>query len=154
MMEIRLAKSEEMDAIYKMGCDAWSDGASKQAYLDACRASKKYAAGKWYVLSDGARLISSLIVYESGFGIPPDYCGIGSIATDPQMRRKGYANKLIAEICSILRGRCKGIYLHSDINPLFYERLGFSVVADGRAKCILLRFSDSEELPAEIPTYF
>jgi hypothetical protein len=41
-----------------------------------------------------------------------------------------------------------------DINPLFYERLGFSVVADGRAKSMLLRFSDSEELPAEIPTYF
>jgi Predicted acetyltransferase involved in intracellular survival and related acetyltransferases len=153
-MEIRLAKSEEMDAIYMMGYDTWSDDASEQPYLEACRASKKHAIGKWYVLSDGEKLISSLIVYEFGFGMPPGYCGIGSIATDPQMRRKGYANKLIAEVCSILRGRCKGIYLHADINSLFYERLGFSVAADGSAKCMMLRFSDSEQLPAEIPAYF
>lgn len=154
-MEIRAAKTEELDAIYMMGYDAWSDGVSKKDYLDECRTSKKYKAGKWYVLLDGEELISSLAVYSSGFGIPQRYCGIGSAATKPQKRSCGYACKLLIAVCKILqREGFNGVYLHSDIESSFYERLGFTVVAESASKCMALPFSQLERLPEEIPSYF
>lgn len=154
-MEIRLGRVEELDPIYMMGYDAWSDGLSKQAYLDECRASEKYKAGKWYVLADDERLISSLVVYSAVFGLPPDYCGIGSVSTEPQMRNNGHAYKLLLAVCKRLRIEgSKGVYLHADVDSSFYERLGFVVIAENKAKCMVLPFTQLEELPAEVPSYF
>lgn len=154
-MDIRLATTAELDAIYMMGHDVWSDGASTQAYLDGCRTSPKYKTGKWYVLLDEKRLVGSLAVYSSGFGLPPGYSGIASVATDPQMRGNGYASKLVTAVCETLQSEgAKGVYLHSDIGPSFYESLGFILVSESNSKCMVRQFSHLETLPAQIPSYF
>jgi predicted N-acetyltransferase YhbS len=154
-MEFRLAATEELNAIYMMGHDVWSDGASTQAYLDGCRASPKYKTGTWYVLHDKEKLVASLAVYTSEFGLQPGYCGIASVATDPQKRGNGYASKLVTAVCETLQSEgAKGVYLHSDIGPSFYESLGFILVSANNSKCMVRQFSHLEPLPAEIPSYF
>lgn len=44
------ALKENMDAVYMMGFDVWSDGTAMDVYLQECRSSEKYKKGTWYVL--------------------------------------------------------------------------------------------------------
>jgi predicted acetyltransferase len=122
-VELRRAHFEELDQIYNMGMDAWSDGASRDQYLKDCLNSSKYKAGKWFVLSDSSNLLSSLIVYDFGSKV----FGIGSIATPREVRRRGYASTLIRLVISdIERNHAEAaIFLYSDIQPEFYEKFGF-----------------------------
>jgi predicted N-acetyltransferase YhbS len=154
-MYVRLAEIHEMDFVYMMGYDVWSEGLSAQSYLDECRASDKYKMGRWYVLAEGESLHSSLVVYPSVFGIPLGYCGIGSVATEVHKRNMGYAHQLLDAVCTILKLEgAKGVYLHSDIDASFYERLGFRVLSVQKATCMVRSFCSSSPLPKEIPIYF
>lgn len=58
---VREAQDNEMDQIYLMGFDAWSEGSSKDEYLEKCRNSQKYKKGTWHVLSNSKDLLSSMI---------------------------------------------------------------------------------------------
>jgi ribosomal protein S18 acetylase RimI-like enzyme len=122
-VEVRQARPEEHDEIYRMGFDAWGDGRPLEAYLDGCRRSLKYRKGRWYVLADPrGRLRSSLIRYELADGI----CGIGSIATPPSFRGQGHASRLVA--LALEKFAAEGFpaaFLFSDIGASFYERFGF-----------------------------
>lgn len=105
-----------------MGFDAWAEGKDFDAYLAECAASPKYARGRWLVLSEGAELVSSLIVYDLG----GDAAGLGSIATAPERRGKGYASRLVGQAAEVIEAVGKSrIFLFCDIEPGFYERLGF-----------------------------
>ena len=118
----RPARPEEMDEVYLMGYDAWGAGDGADAYLAACAASPKYATGRWLVLEDGGILLSSLIVYDLG----GPAAGLGSIATAPERRGHGHASRLTAAAAGAIEGAGKSrIFLFSDIEPAFYERLGF-----------------------------
>jgi len=122
-MIIRKANTEEFDEIYMMGFAEWSSGASEIDYLNDCRNSAKYASGTWFVLSEGSKLLSSLIVYE----LAENNFGIGSISTAPQNQKHGYASKLITGVVSDiekLHADCL-IFLYSDINAEFYEKFKF-----------------------------
>jgi ribosomal protein S18 acetylase RimI-like enzyme len=119
---VRAAKASELDAVYRMGYDAWGDSRPLADYLRDCAASPKYRRGVWHVLDGGTRLLSALIVYELG----PGAAGIGSLATPPEERRRGRASALIAGVLKLLDARGVGaVYLYSDIAPRFYERFGF-----------------------------
>jgi predicted acetyltransferase len=119
---IRLAERKDLDAIYRMGYDAWGDAKPLAEYLEECAASKKYSSGTWYVLEEAERVLSSLIVYrltETAFGI-------GSIATRSDVRRRGRAAELIAGVLKILDDQTsEAVYLHSEIGAVYYERFGF-----------------------------
>lgn len=106
-----------------MGFDVWAEGSSREDYLEGCRASAKYKKGTWFVLSDGSRLLSSLIVYDFG----NQKFGIGSIATPPDFRKRGYASESIQSAISYLEDKVGALtlYLYSDIEPDFYEKFGF-----------------------------
>jgi predicted N-acetyltransferase YhbS len=154
-MKIRKALDEELAIIYLMGFDVWADGGSEADYLKKCRESKKYKAGIWYVLANESGVVSSLIVYTSIFGVPENYCGIGSVATNPQQRNKGYSSHLITGVCASLKDSgCSGVYLHSDIDISFYERLGFIQASSESSKCLVRTFDKLKIIPNEIPTYF
>ena len=70
---IRKAMPEDLDSIYLMGIDVWSDGSTEKEYLSECRSSPKYKKGEWFVLVDSQdNPISSLITYmlaENTIGI-------------------------------------------------------------------------------------
>ncbi|EPO7472538.1 GNAT family N-acetyltransferase, partial [Vibrio cholerae] len=94
-MFLRKAELFELDTIYSMGFDVWNGGLSFQEYLVNCQNSKKYQAGTWYVLVDGERIVSSLIVYSGLFGLQEGCFGIGSLVATPELRHRGYGSKLV-----------------------------------------------------------
>ena len=156
---MRDAYLNELDQVYLMGEDVWSEGASTSEYLMGCRASSKYKQGQFKILTDGQRLLSSLIVYD----LSDDRLGIGSIATPVQQRKKGYASQLILLVMeqAILEGKLD-IFLFSDIGAAFYEKLGFSILPDHHQKyddsiCMLRTERAWDEwlaLGLEVPKYF
>ncbi|MFY2507378.1 GNAT family N-acetyltransferase [Vibrio pectenicida] len=152
-MKLRKATIDELDSIYAMGFDVWGDGLPFQEYLSHCRQSKKYQSGIWYVLTEQETVISSLIVYQDMFNLKQDCFGIGSVATSPSHRQKGYASKLINLVKAKLfeEQHCKTLYLHSDINHKFYKKLGFTRILD--SNCMLCS-NDESLFSSPIPYYF
>lgn len=116
------AISSEFEQIYMMGFDVWADGLEAD-YLNECKISPKYKKGTWYVLKENDQLVSSLIVYNLGENI----FGIGSIATAKDLRKKGYASKLITDVINQIETDSEKvtIFLYSDIDSKFYERFKF-----------------------------
>jgi len=154
-MEIRKPREEEYKSIYRMGFYAWSDGKSLEEYIEKCTESKKYKSGTWYVLANENILVSSLIVYESVFKIPKGFCGIGTVATAIEHRNKGFSTHLINGVCENLKAQgFSGVYLHTDIGPAFYERLGFFRASVDSQDCMLRLFSEFKSQENEIPDYF
>lgn len=124
-MDFRLAGPADLEQIFMMGFDVWSEGADQETYLATCRSSPKYARGQWYVLDQEQAPVSALIVYS----IDEEHSvfGLGSIATRVPSRKQGYARKLIAAVMAHI---CEAspeakFFLYSDIAPEFYARLGF-----------------------------
>ncbi len=117
----RPAKPEEMDTIFMMGFDVWSEGTTAQQYLKECQSSEKYKRGKWFVLENSKNQpVCSLITYS----FDNEKIGIGSIATQPDFRGKGLASLLVKKFLDSASSK-QMIFLYSDISPKLYERLGF-----------------------------
>ncbi|KXO13233.1 putative acetyltransferase [Moritella sp. JT01] len=152
-MHLREVKARELDVIYAMGFDTWNDGLSFEEYLAGCRSSEKYRAGTWYVLMENDQIVSSLIVYSGMFGLKDDCFGVGSIATPPSLRGKGYASHMITLVTKELLANhnCKAVFLHSDIDHKFYSKLGF-VCIEG-SDCMFSSNAPSG-LHGSIPAYF
>lgn len=122
---IRKPTDHEMETVFLMGYDAWSNGERHDAYLKACRLTPKYRTGEWWVLEDrDGFLASSLLLHRFSDG-----AGIGSIATEPVRRRKGMAASLIRGVlCALDREGVERVYLYSDIEPKYYEQFGFKAL--------------------------
>ena len=152
-MHVRKAELDELDTIYTMGFDVWGDGLTLDDYLIGCRNSEKYLSGTWYVLVKKDRVVSSLIVYSDMFGLAKGCFGIGSVATPQELRYQGYASELINLVKTELFARhtCKALYLHSDIEHQFYNRLGFVGIVG--SDCMYIS-NDSSEFDGRLPDYF
>lgn len=160
---IRPATAKDLDAVYLMGYDAWGDGKPVEEYLASCRASRKYQSGTWYVLEEGGKLYSSLIVYRLDRENETAQ-GIGSLATPRAERRAGYATMLLAGILAVLDQTATTIYLHSEIKTDFYERHGFRRVPEAfqrnsgsvcMIRCSDARFAELMSSPVyRAPDYF
>jgi N-acetylglutamate synthase-like GNAT family acetyltransferase len=158
------ASAADFDEIYMMGYDVWAEGASVDAYLADCRNSPKYKKGSWYKLvSESGDMLASMIVYPLDQIGGRSVCGFGSVATPQAQRRKGYAHKML----DLANKNCQdydAIFLYSDINPEYYERLGFAVLPDTLQSCtdsVCMVKTQDESLsvallqdPAALPTYF
>lgn len=147
-----------MDAVYMMGFDRWSGDSDKGQYFLGCRSSDKYRSGDWFVRETQGRLVSSMIVYSHGFGLPPDTLGLGSIATHPDYRGCGHAKGLIN---GVLGGEAcieaQAIYLHSDIGTAFYEEFGFVTIGESQegSFCMVRPAANMLTLvPCVVPRYF
>jgi GNAT superfamily N-acetyltransferase len=158
-MQTRPALAHELDLIYMLAFDSWSEGEPEQVYLTTCSNSKKYQQGRWFVLTIADDIRSALIYYVDLFRLPEGFYGIGSVATHPAHRHKGYASALVTRVCSSFNyGKVKGVYLHSDIGAEFYERLGFVAVrdhdSDGDSICMMRLFGNNKQLSKQQPEYF
>lgn len=132
-MNVRKARVDEVDTIFLMGYDTWNVGETPDDYIISCHASPEYEEGVWYVLEDTTtnELLSSLILYDFNTKYEKIY-GVGSVATPPNFRKKGYASTLMKKVMSLVMDELKGDYilLHCDIDPSFYEKLGFIKAPD------------------------
>ncbi len=123
---IRAPRAGERPGVYALGRDVWGAGLSAAEYQAACAKSKKYRTGEWRVLERGGVLLSALIVHPLRAEPAGAAAGLGSIATAPEMRRRGCAAGLIRGVLAELDARGVAVvYLHSDIAPAYYRRFGF-----------------------------
>lgn len=131
---VRRARPEEMNSIYLMGFDSWSNELSEHEYLAQCQNSPKYAKGTWFVLEDNdGKAVSSLITYEFDPLNGKAAIGLGSIATQSEFRKKGLASQLAWQVMTLFfeRDGSRAFFLYADLNPQFYERhLGFVRLPD------------------------
>jgi N-acetylglutamate synthase-like GNAT family acetyltransferase len=153
---IRLARPDDMNSIFMMGFDQWSEGKDEGSYLAECRASRKYAEGQWRVLADRGELLSSLITYR----FSKTTMGIGSIATPPSLRHRGHASRLVSGVVADLEREehARTIFLFSDIAPSFYLRFGFTALppeqqTSPKSVCMIRRSAPKARVP-KIPAYF
>lgn len=158
-LRIRKPRPHEMESVYMMGFDAWGDGATVPRYLDRCWGSDNYRGGTWQVLSLGDSIVSSLITYRDLFRLPPGCYGIGSVATDPSHRRRGYASALIRHVVARLEGAgASGVYLFSEVGERLYRDLGFELTDDCRhpngSLCMVRPFGNAPSLLGFTPEYF
>lgn len=152
-MQIRTACRHELDIIYLMGFDVWGEGLSRDEYLAGCQSSKKYQSGVWYVLVVDEKPVSSLIVYSDLFGLGQGCFGIGSLATDPAMRGKGFGSQLLRGVTEMLLNAPNTVatFLHADIGHHYYERLGYRRIPGG--DCMYFSHRRPRYV-GEPPTYF
>lgn len=148
--KIRPANKSDLECIYLMAYDTWGQGISKQEYLNLCDKSKKYQCGIWYVFLENDQLVSSLIVYSSGFSLPMNSYGIGSISTRKDLRNKGFASFFVSRVVNLILSDRNSIYLHSDIGCSFYEKFGFKSI-DG-SSCMVK--NKDNFIKNTIPDYF
>lgn len=140
-LTLRSAAMSEMEAVYLMGKDAWGEGCAEAEYLRLCRESRKCRRGRWHVLTtaDGG-LLCAAIAYR----LPPLAgrltLGLGSLATVPEARGRGYASLALNGLLAGYRRHCRAevFLLFADIEWRFYQRLGFmplpqSLQAHGKA---------------------
>ena len=158
------ASAEDFDQIYMMGYDVWAEGAPEAAYLADCHNSAKYKTGAWYKLvANTGELLASMVVYNFDEIGGRSVCGFGSVATAMCERRKGYAQAMI-ELANHNYKNYDAIFLYSDINPAYYERLGFAILPDSLQvspdSVCMVKSEDSSltdallQAPDELPTYF
>ncbi len=150
---------EDLETIFMMGFDTWHNGMSQRRYLNELMSSSKYPQGQWYVLENEGELVSSLIVYRQGFDLLPECWGVGSVATPPALRRRGYAEKMIRHVIGLARrAEVRGIYLFSGVGTGYYGKFGFECVEaaqpEGQAPCMVLAFRDAGALKGAVPGFF
>jgi len=165
-MEYRPAHKEEYDTIYMMGYDTWSEGQSVEKYLDICRNSKKYKSARWFVLSEDNILKSSLLIHSFDLWRNRVVRGIGSVATPPEFRRKGYGHKIVDTAINDLinRENASIIFLYSDIEADFYKKhyfvelpASYQTVSNSVLMVLMLPGYDEgiiKEYEKRIPKYF
>lgn len=165
-MEYRPAYEKEYDTIYMMGYDTWSEGKSVEEYLSICRTSKKYKSGRWFILSEDSILKASLLIHSFNDWGTRVIRGIGSVATQPEFRQKGYGHKIVKESITDLtrRENTSIIFLYSDISPDFYMKHSFVTLPEAYQTArnsvlmalMLPRYDEAiiEEYRDQIPKYF
>jgi predicted acetyltransferase len=124
----RLAQPDDMRTAFLFAHAEWGEGRTAEEHVAHCFASPKYARGTWYVLTRDALPVSTLIAYWGAFGLPAQVVGIGSVATAPGERGKGYALRLVDAVVKELE-EADSFFLYSDVPPQLYEKAGFHVLS-------------------------
>jgi N-acetylglutamate synthase-like GNAT family acetyltransferase len=151
-MKIRKAVAKDLNTIYRMGFDAWSEGKPMEEYLQGCVNSTNYKIGTWFVLEKQGEVVASLIVYQDALNLPARSIGIGSVATVKKYQRRGFASLLVEQICRLYKSSgFELVYLFSEIGSQFYEKLGFQVV---KGDCMVKPLRRGALVPDAIPKGF
>ena len=124
-MIFREARESEITYILKEGCSVWHKGRTWEQYF--ADNHKEDAFGTRYVVEDGGRIVSSLILLRLGKLFDRNMLGIGSVITPPEFRHKGYAAELLEKTMHLVEDG-DVVFLYSEVPPPFYERFGFRVL--------------------------
>lgn len=128
-MIFRAVKKEELDYIFKLGYKVWSKNRTFEKYcLDN---GKEDEFGTRYALEENGEIVTSIILlkFKPIEGISA--YGIGSFVTPEKFRGKGYGQALLQKtIGTVYKENQSVIFLHSDLEPSFYEKYGFKVLPD------------------------
>lgn len=127
-MIFRQANKEEIPFLFQEGYQEWSKNRTFEQYcLDN---SKDDAIGTRYVIEKNGEIVSSLVLIRLKNINGMEVYGLGSILTSKKHRGKGYSIELIKKCINLIHSYNTIIFLYSDINPSFYEKLGFRILSD------------------------
>lgn len=125
-MIFRKAKEDEKNLLFKQGYTEWSKNRSFTQYCQDN--SQEDAYGTRYVLEEKGEIVSSAILLDFQASLGEKIFGIGSVLTPPHCRGKGYARKLLKNCIDLVFDEQSMIFLYSDIDPGFYEKLKFRLL--------------------------
>ncbi len=140
-MNIRKAKPEERELLFKEAYKMWSKNRTFEQYC--ADNGKEDAYGTRYVIEHEGELVSSLILLNLKELYGCKVYGFGSVFTLPAHTGNGYATKLLKYCIEEITGENKIMLLYSKINPEFYEKLNFRILPphlqkDKKAICMAL----------------
>lgn len=160
------AEENEMTPVFLMGQDAWGADYTTETYLDICYQSEKYRSGRWFILrnSNGTPIASTITYAISGHN-NSSWIGIGSLATAPGSRKKGYGLTCLSMLIEGYEKQqlTKGFMLFQDVQTKIYSSAGFitaeSMDHKGFSPNLLLRTPENnhqeiEHFSKNPPGYF
>ncbi len=141
---IRQATEEEQRARDRLTFAAWGEKLTVYEYVAREAALRQQAWARenmqTWLLLEGVRVVSSCEAFrmlstlkgEAGFAY-----AIASVFTEPHLRKRGYAARLVDGVCKQLAsdGQAQSVILFSDVGAALYERLRF--VARPAFDCVL-----------------
>ena len=140
-MLIRQAKLFEREELFREAYKEWSKNRTFEQYK--ADNSKEDEYGIRYVAEEKGQIVSSMIMlnFKGLFGCK--VYGFGSVLTPTEYAGNGYATKLLRYCIENVNTEDSLILLYSEINPAFYERLGFKSLPahlqkDKKAVCMVL----------------
>lgn len=128
-MECKLANPDERCEAFAQVHGTWSHADHPAVHLQKRLASVQHARAQWWVLRDESAVISSCGAYPVrlfGPGGEREARGFGAVFTRPEKRGQGCAAKLLRFVMDFYNSQgTSDFILFSDIDPRYYERLGF-----------------------------
>ncbi|QDR79935.1 GNAT family N-acetyltransferase [Sporomusa termitida] len=125
-MLFRQAAKAEIPFLFQEGYKEWSKSRTFEQYcIDN---SKDDAIGTRYVIEESGQILSSAVLMRLNSIKGKDVYGLGSILTSKNHRGKGYGSELVKKCINLIPNNNIIIFLYSDINPSYYEKLGFQIL--------------------------
>jgi len=133
LLDCHLADAAEKAAAFRNVHEFWGGNTSIDEFVQQRLTSARHNRAAWYVATLDGEVVSSLGAFPfqlSVQGTVQRACFIGAVHSRPQDRDKGYARQLIQYVEQ--QEKQHGVswsVLFSDIDPAYYQRLGYQVSA-------------------------
>jgi predicted N-acetyltransferase YhbS len=165
MPDLVVAEGPLHDAILDQTFPLWHDELSRDAYARYNIAQLRTAWGAAHLrrvaLVDRDRILASAKQYELPLlidGQRQRTLGIGAVFTPPELRRRGHARALIERMVTAAREQGVSVtLLFSEIDPAYYEKLGFRPVPVSEVEIAVRPFAGAPAMlvrsgePADLP---
>jgi len=131
LLDCHLADADEKAAAFRNVHEFWGGDTRIDEFVQQRLTSARHNRAAWYVATVDGEVVSSLGAFPFQLavqGTTQRTCFIGAVHSRPQDRGKGYARRLIeyVEQEEKQQGGSWSV-LFSDIDPAYYQRLGYQV---------------------------
>ena len=150
-LNVHLADDQELRAAHANVHDVWSLGLPLEAHIQRRLTAAHHRRAEWIVGCLAGRVVCCLGLHPLQFqldGRTVPGVGVASVHTLAEFRGRGFAPRLIS--WSEERARTRGAQLSvlfSDVNPAYYERMGYLLAPAHRGEAIVAeRIAAAERL--------
>lgn len=138
-LQVHVASDRERRQAFANVHDVWGGGRSLDAHVAHRLQSAQHRRAQWFVGTLSGRVVTSLGAYPIAF----NWCGeivpgvaLGAVHTRAAFRGRGFASRLLAGVeHHVQREGVKLAVLYSDIDPAFYQRLGYQLCPAWQGRC-------------------
>jgi predicted N-acetyltransferase YhbS len=145
-MGCHVANTEEIKQAFAQVHSVWPHDPDPAEHLQKRLASVQHQRATWFVITEAGQVVCSLGAYPFQlFGPDGDRPAraFGAVFTPEAERGKGHAVRLLRWVCDYYAEQgTQDFILYSDIDPAYYQKLGFQ---------ILPSYEWSWDLPESVP---
>jgi predicted N-acetyltransferase YhbS len=131
-MGCQLANQEQIRQAFAQVHQVWPHDPDPAVHLQKRLGSVQHRRATWFVIEEAGEVVCSLGAYPFQlFGPDEDRPAraIGAVFTPESQRGKGHAARLIRWVCAYYAEKgTQDFILYSDIDPGYYQKLGFVVL--------------------------